>query len=128
MRRRIIKFRVFHKLLEEIYNIHTLHWDQKGNIIGGYFHDELNTEIAFSIENVKILQFIGRHDKDRVEIYEDDILQHHGIVTWNDVEYKWSAIDLNWNDRREWHDIDYLTLPFEVIGNIHENPELLNKR
>jgi hypothetical protein len=67
-----------------------------------------------------VMQFTGLLDKNGVEIYEGDILRSHGQVIWNDVEHRWSAIDLTWNDRREWHDLDYLTDPFEVIGNIHE--------
>lgn len=76
-------------------------------------------------ENSIITQFTGLTDKHGKEIYEGDILKAHGLVAWNDVEHRWSAIDLNWNDNKEWHDIDYLTSPFEVIGNVFENPELL---
>ncbi|RLD69256.1 MAG: hypothetical protein DRI95_00740 [Bacteroidetes bacterium] len=48
------------------------------------------------------------------------------MVAWNDVEHCWSVIDLNWNDRRGWHAIEYLTSPFIVIGNIYENSDLLS--
>ena len=71
------------------------------------------------------MQWTGLKDKNGVLIYESDILKAHGIVAWNDVEHKWSAIDINWNNQREWHCIDYLICPFEVIGNIYQNPELL---
>ena len=74
----------------------------------------------------EIMQFTGLKDKNGKDVYEGDILKAHGIVAWNDLEHRWSAIDLNWNDIREWHDIDYLTSPFEIIGNVYENPELLS--
>lgn len=102
----------------------------------GYFHHKkyylselmLGIDKLFDIENYETVanrQYIGFKDVKGIEIYEDDILKHHGIVTWNDVEYCWSRIDLTWNDKREWHALDSLTSPFEIIGNIHENPDLL---
>jgi uncharacterized phage protein (TIGR01671 family) len=73
----------------------------------------------------EIMQYTGLKDKNGVEIFEGDILEQAGIVSWNDVEVRWSCIDISLNDRREWHDMLYLTTPLEVIGNIYENPELL---
>ena len=103
MTKREIKFRAFDETDESMYYLLS-------------FDDMMRLEI---------MQYTGLKDNKGNDIYEDDILKDHGIVAWNDVEHQWSVIDLNWNDRREWHDIDYLTSPFEIIGNIHENPELL---
>lgn len=70
-------------------------------------------------------QYVGKDDVNGVNIHEGDVLKHHGQVVWNDEEHMWSCIDLNWNDKKEWHELNYLTSEFEIIGNIYQNPELI---
>ena len=82
-------------------------------------------------DGIHIMQFTGLRDKNGVEIDEGDVVQMFGDygekrrceVLFGDgywiplvrVEYGYNAIDR--------YDAEY----FEVIGNIYENKELLNK-
>ncbi len=77
------------------------------------------------IPNTVLMQFTGLLDKNGKEIYEGNILRGAGIVEWNQKNVRWSCIDIEWNNKREQHNMLYLTTPLEVIGNIYQNPELL---
>lgn len=78
-------------------------------------------------EYVPIMQFTGLNDKNGKEIYEGDITDE-GVVEWSN--------DLTWEGGGSKHsgfyfagerELDYHTSfdRCEVIGNIFENPELL---
>lgn len=126
---REIKFRAWSKKTKKIYNkVRAVHLREKLSWATVERFDPIyHQDVYYNIQpkHCILMQHTGLKDKNGVEIYEGDILKDHGIVAWNDVNNCWSRIDLNWNNRREWHEIDSLTCPFEVIGNIHNNPTLI---
>jgi uncharacterized phage protein (TIGR01671 family) len=81
-------------------------------------------------------QYTGIHDKNGEEIYEGDIIRWPaGIVTvLNDAVVEWQLEGaLGWSKRLLKVDIKCKYFPLnsndnqEIIGNIHDNPELLKE-
>ena len=66
------------------------------------------------LEEVEIMQYTGLKDKNHKEIYEGDIVR---LAGYGDYEVKFPFIQLY--EASAESDIG------EVIGNIHENPELI---
>lgn len=78
-------------------------------------------------EDVVIEQCTGLRDKNGKLLYEGDIIRHHydyGKVEWN-YHHACFMLVFNDGDNREFGEIDMDSKLFEVIGSVHENPELL---
>ncbi len=113
-----------------------------------YIVEHSGDELSYPVEEVTIRQFTGLLDKNKNKIFEDDILQiwhenpynhklhkdclgvvvfKNGLFGYQEINDKYkfvyqiesSDIDFNPNES------DYKL--FEVIGNIHDNPELLSE-
>ena len=88
-------------------------------------HNTPHIEINKYDDDAIVMQFTGKLDDNRKEIYEGDIVVDiiglRYLVEWNDDTCKYQlsdGSDLNDNDRYG----TYLV----VIGNIYENPNLIN--
>jgi len=94
---------------------------------GNYVHGDHD----FNGDRWDLMQYTGLKDKNGVEIYEGDILQLKGfrwVVKWHDHGYWYGRNRTNGRDFSTHATITHHPRPFkdmEVIGNIHENPDLI---
>ena len=120
---REIKFRVWNKELEfmvMIEPISHIKW-----FLDNTFYFDSNTMESESfrtkIEDVILMQYTGLKDKNGKEIYESDIIDTDygtSIVFFEDGRFRYEfSLDID--------DLHYVANECKIIGNIHENPELL---
>ena len=115
---REIKFRAWNKYMNDMSEVT---WISKRQA-------EVNGFSRSSLDDLEIMQYTGLKDKNGVEIYESDLIEDgFGIGHVEYVENR-CAFRINFNNGKAKWFIDYLHSEMrliEVIGNIYENPELL---
>lgn len=137
---REIKFRAWDKYHEEMVRVDAIALERncfstKSYIYGSqpHFYDEHND--LHLLEECELMQYTGLKDNNGKEIYEGDIVEaeycidgcldyvedEYGVIQWDEEE---CGFNLIFKDELAPSPVsDYVS--FEVVGNIYENPELL---
>lgn len=105
---------------EQVMNCLIQQIDYEDTIVGGYNHIG---------DGNSFMQFTGLKDKNEKEIYEGDVLgfseKSKSIVTFDNGGFEIFGEPIGWTFDQESGFSKYDFKYCEVIGNIHENPELL---
>ena len=133
---RVVKFRAWDKEIEKIYPVLEIdfveEWVSMYSKIAGRHYNWLN--------NLVLMQYTGMQDKNGIEIYEGDILELRANP-FNKTRDLFQVFFKDGGFRDEWNNYIGQYLPpdirnrqggrvrlneaCEVVGNIYENPKLL---
>lgn len=117
-------------------NIETGEWVYGFYIQGGYIKEDgtvkvrhiIHSDILYDVEESSIGQFTGLYTNG-IEIYEGDILAKENerdkyVIVWNEYYSQFQGM---WrkNPLTAVNIYSMISLSYKVIGNIHDNPELL---
>lgn len=85
-----------------------------------------------SAEDLVLMQSTGLKDKNDKEIFEGDILDYKGrkaLVRWHGsyASFIYRFVDELQKRKTEWKPLYLAYMKCEIIGNIYENPELLEE-
>ena len=135
---RELKFRCWGIKENKYLKLHSIHLSTSKFIVSYYGVGGGNISIA--LKDVIIEQYTGLKDKNGKEIYEGDIVEQFvcGVKKFKGKEVGRKTVwQVRWNEEECCFELHYLSgslfgdslmakgEEYEVIGNIHENPDFL---
>lgn len=132
-----IKFRAWDKERDKMYEVDNINFKKK--LINVFEPDDIGSYCSGNVERpfkfIELMQFTGLQDKNGKDIYEGDILAPMSNDFQPEYKGKWlvgfrdGTFIAKWENGEESHWLPYWSYDVftevEVIGNIHENKELL---
>ena len=121
--KREIKFRAWCKKDEMMYVDVHLGIDFEDNSRYGFKNFVSGWQEEDDYHQWELMQYTGLKDKNGKEIYEGDVIHSPEAIVIDSPKLDW---EVKW-ERHYWTPFNKWGLyEFEIIGNIYENPELLN--
>ena len=128
----IPKFRAWDKRENTMRDVAVLHFTKGGKVNSIEYWKTPSELKSYHVRNLVLMQSTGLKDKNGVEIFEGDIVLANGVqVTVSFGEQKYEE---NYGDETYYIGFNVFTkmgygmlipVKYEVLGNIHANPELL---
>lgn len=127
---REIRFRAWLPEEKEMQMVHDIHFNEDGSFWRIRFYSEGHNYVIQGANKYELMQFTGLKDKNGKEVYEDDIIEFENqgkyvIIYREDSAMFYVRPTTNGEQIPIWLEYSNQNCPYEVIGNIYENPELM---
>lgn len=124
------RYRAWMKSLKWMCDVTNISFDSKFVDICQQGDTERYTEMSVEFDEITLMQSTGLFDRNGKEIFEGDILDYRGrkaLVRWHGsyASFIYRFVDEPHKRKAEWKPLYLAYMKCEIIGNIYENPELL---
>ena len=133
----IPKFRAWMKSLKWMCDVTNISFDSKFVDICQQGDTERYTEMSVEFDEIELMQSTGLKDKNGKEVFEGDILEiedegevlGNAKLTWDNEQAVFMIEAISVDDIAPFHEIvSDESYSYRVVGNVYENPELLEEK